>query len=37
MDLYLLRAAAERHPDIIEILDPAPFEAAKEGVATAGP
>jgi quercetin dioxygenase-like cupin family protein len=25
-----LRAAAERHPDIIEILGPPPFEAAKE-------
>ena len=28
-----LRAAAERHPDIIEILGPPPFEAAKEGAA----
>ena len=28
-----LRAAAERHPDIIEILGPPPFEVAKEGVA----
>src|SRR5215203_145526 len=25
-----LRAAAERHPDIIEILGPPPFEAARE-------
>jgi quercetin dioxygenase-like cupin family protein len=25
-----LRAAAERHPDVIEILGPPPFEAAKE-------
>jgi quercetin dioxygenase-like cupin family protein len=31
-----LRAAAERHPDIIEILGPPPFEAAREGAATAG-
>jgi quercetin dioxygenase-like cupin family protein len=30
-DLGRLRAAAERHPDIIEILGPPPFEAAKEG------
>jgi hypothetical protein len=36
-DLDLLRAAAERHPDIMEILAPPPFQAAKEGVATAGP
>jgi hypothetical protein len=28
-----LRAAAERHPDIIEILGPPPFEAAKENAA----
>ncbi|HZG63189.1 MAG TPA: hypothetical protein VEY13_06715, partial [Rubrobacteraceae bacterium] len=35
-DLDRLRAAAERHPDIIEILGPPPFEAAKEGAATAG-
>ena len=28
-----LRAAAERHPDIIEILGPPPFEAAREGAA----
>jgi quercetin dioxygenase-like cupin family protein len=28
-----LRAAAERHPDIIQILGPPPFEAAKEGTA----
>ena len=26
-----LRAAAGRHPDIIQILGPPPFEAAKEG------
>src|ERR687894_1668674 len=32
-DLDRLRAAAERHPDIIEILGPPPFEAAKEGAA----
>jgi quercetin dioxygenase-like cupin family protein len=32
-DFGLLRAAAERHPDIIEILGPPPFEAAKEGAA----
>jgi hypothetical protein len=36
-DLDLLRAAVEPHPDIIEILGPSPSEAAKEGVATAGP
>ena len=30
-----LRAAAERHPDIIQILGPPPFEAAKEGIAAA--
>jgi quercetin dioxygenase-like cupin family protein len=35
-DLDLLRASAERHPDIIEILGPPPFEAAREGAATAG-
>ena len=29
-DLDRLRAAAKRHPDIIEILGPPPFEAAKE-------
>jgi quercetin dioxygenase-like cupin family protein len=29
-DFGRLRAAAERHPDIIEILGPPPFEAAKE-------
>ena len=29
-DWDLLRAAAERHPDIIQILGPPPFEAAKE-------
>jgi hypothetical protein len=28
-----LRAAARRHPDIIQILGPPPFEAAKEGAA----
>ena len=32
-DFDLLRAAAERPPDIIEILGPPPFEAAKEGAA----
>jgi quercetin dioxygenase-like cupin family protein len=30
-DLGRLRAAAQRHPDIIEILGPPPFETAKEG------
>ena len=35
-DLDRLRTAAERHPDIIEILGPPPFEAAKEGAATVG-
>ena len=35
-DLDRLRAAAERHPDIIQILGPPPFEMAKEGAATAG-
>jgi quercetin dioxygenase-like cupin family protein len=30
-----LRAAAERNPDIIEILGPPPFEAAKESAARA--
>ena len=30
-DFGRLRAAAERHPDTIEILGPPPFEAAKEG------
>jgi uncharacterized cupin superfamily protein len=34
-NLDLLRASAESHPDIIEILGPPPFEAAKEGAATA--
>ncbi len=34
-DLDRLRAAAESHPDIIEILGPPPFEAAKQGAATA--
>ena len=32
-DLDRLRAAAERHPDIIEILGPPPFEAAREEAA----
>jgi hypothetical protein len=36
-DLDLLRASAEHHPDIIEILGPPPFEAAKEGAAIASP
>ena len=35
-DLDRLRAAAQRHPDIIEILIPPPFEAAKESAATVG-
>src|SRR5918911_2216551 len=35
-DLDRLRAAAQRHPDIIEILGPPPFEVAKESAATAG-
>ncbi len=30
-----LRAAAQRHPDIIQILGPPPFEAAKEGAGAA--
>ncbi|MBA2714915.1 MAG: cupin domain-containing protein [Rubrobacteraceae bacterium] len=30
-----LKAAAERHPDVIEILGPPPFEAAREHAATA--
>jgi len=30
-----LRAAAERHPDIIQILGPPPFEVAKEAAARA--
>ena len=34
-DWERLRAAAERHPDIIEILGPPPFEAAKEFAARA--
>jgi quercetin dioxygenase-like cupin family protein len=33
-DLDRLRAAAQRHPDIIEILGPPPFEAAREESAT---
>ena len=32
-DWARLRAAAERHPDIIQILGPPPFEMAKEGAA----
>ena len=32
-DLDRLRAAAQRHPDIIEILGPPPFEAAREEAA----
>jgi quercetin dioxygenase-like cupin family protein len=32
-DFARLQAAAQRHPDIIEILGPPPFEAAKEGAA----
>ena len=36
VDWDLLRASAERHPDVIEILGPPPFEAAREGAATAG-
>jgi len=35
-DLDRLRAAAKRHPDILEILGPPPFEAAKEDAAAAG-
>jgi len=35
-DFDRLRAAAERHPDIIEILGPPPFEVAKEGATTIG-
>ncbi len=35
-DLGRLRAAADRHPDIIEILGPPPFDAAREGAAAAG-
>ena len=33
-DFGRLRAAAERHPDIIQILGPPPFGVAKEGAAT---
>jgi quercetin dioxygenase-like cupin family protein len=33
-DLDRLRAAAERHPDTIEILGPPPFEAAREEAAS---
>src|SRR5919112_1317667 len=32
-DLDRLRAAAQRHPDIIQILGPPPFEAAREEAA----
>jgi hypothetical protein len=35
-DWARLRAAAERHPDTIQILGPPPFEVAKEGTATTG-
>jgi uncharacterized cupin superfamily protein len=35
-DLDRLRAAAERHPDTIQILGPPPFDMVKEGAATAG-
>ena len=35
-DLDRLRAAAQRHPDIIEILGPPPFEAAREESAARG-
>ncbi len=35
-ELDRLRAAAEHHPDIIEILGPPPFDVAKAGAATAG-
>jgi quercetin dioxygenase-like cupin family protein len=34
-DFDRLRAAAERHPDIIQILGPPPFEAAREFAARA--
>ena len=34
-DLDRLRAAAQRHPDIIEILGPPPFEPVKESAARA--
>jgi quercetin dioxygenase-like cupin family protein len=34
-DLNRLRAAAQRHPDIIEILGPPPFVSAKESAARA--
>src|ERR671917_668356 len=34
-DLDRLRAAAERHPDIIQILGPPPFEVAREFAARA--
>jgi hypothetical protein len=33
-DLDRLRAAAQRHPDIIEILGPPPFEAPREKAAS---
>jgi quercetin dioxygenase-like cupin family protein len=35
-DFGRLRAAAERHPDIIQILGPPPFEAAREFASGAG-
>jgi quercetin dioxygenase-like cupin family protein len=35
-DIDRLRAAAEHHPDTIQILGPPPFEVAKEGAATTG-
>ena len=34
-DLDSLRAAAERHPDIIQIMGPPPFEVVKKGAVTA--
>src|ERR671910_3562852 len=34
-DLDRLRAAAKRHPDIIQILGPPPFEAARESASRA--
>ena len=34
-DFERLRAAAGRHPDVIQILGPPPFEAAKELIASA--
>jgi hypothetical protein len=35
-DLDRLRAAAQRHPDTIEILGPPPFDAAREEAAARG-